>query len=491
MDKPQSPQTNPYVIACWMQRGGCGKTTHSLEVATNLASLGYKVLLIDADPQYDLTKVIMDPIIEAKWEGDYEKFLYEGKDMSAGPQLDTAASLFDMIQDIHSAKPQRPPKTHFCYSFSNDGGVWLLPGSPNLSDWDFQLANGHNMLHSTPLVMSYLTAANESIKIAAKSNYDNKKTKVEIDFVVLDMGPYPGALNGCLLMCANYFILPIFLDNTTILNIKVATDTIVKWHARQTREYIPVISRYPHLAQFPTYIPKCLGLVVANYNYRKIGKVEENGVVADGLAVNLIAQMNKSKLVMETAMLKLSRLNPPMVIECNNTPILAQIRRFEQIGIIGQIEGLPVSFLTEEDMIKVVGNEHILMEKTEKKQNYERSKTFREIYNAMVCNMISLMRKDGAIIRNCDQNEPGELLVPRHLLERREKYKSRNKDNKERKRKKEAKGKLMPKRTRNTRDSTIRSSSPVPVSKNYINRLREDINNRTIAKDTDDEDDFE
>ena len=66
------------VLSVFNNKGGVGKTTLTYHLAHALAELGYKVLMIDADPQCNLTIYSIDEeTIHDIWQAE-DRFIDEG-----------------------------------------------------------------------------------------------------------------------------------------------------------------------------------------------------------------------------------------------------------------------------------------------------------------------------------------------------------------------------------------------------------------------------
>lgn len=65
------------VISIINMKGGVGKTTLCIGIADYLSDVGYKILIIDADPQFNATQAMLDCYISD--ENYYTKEIFQEK----------------------------------------------------------------------------------------------------------------------------------------------------------------------------------------------------------------------------------------------------------------------------------------------------------------------------------------------------------------------------------------------------------------------------
>ncbi len=153
---------NCKTIAICNQKGGVGKTTSTVNLGIGLAMQGKKVLLVDADPQGDLTTCL-------GW--------------SDTDNLNNTLS--DKMMEVVQGKENNP----FNGILHHKEGVDLMPSSSDLFDFEISLVTAMNR---EVILKSYLSEV--------KDNYD---------YILIDCSPSLGMMTLNSLSAADSVIIPV------------------------------------------------------------------------------------------------------------------------------------------------------------------------------------------------------------------------------------------------------------------------------------------
>jgi chromosome partitioning protein len=169
------------VVAISNQKGGVGKTTSAINIAAYMARVGHKVLLIDLDPQKNLSKAWR---VEESDENVYSLILGDTS------YKETIIPLFS-----HSTAGQQ-------------GILHILPGSENFSRYEKLRAGEVN------------------------AQFDLKKALYPIrenyDYIILDCPPALGLITVNAFACANYVLVPMEAQLFAMEGLESICNTIKK-----------------------------------------------------------------------------------------------------------------------------------------------------------------------------------------------------------------------------------------------------------------------
>jgi cellulose biosynthesis protein BcsQ len=200
-----APRAAARRLAIFNHKGGVGKTTLTVNLGAALAARGHRVLLVDSDPQCNLTSYLVD--------GEVVDDLL---DTSDGPDGQTVWSAVKPISEalgtIRVVEPIEP----------GIDGVYLVPGDIRLSEFEGDLNDFWALcLQRKPRGFRGTTAISDLVNALAIEH--------DFDFVLYDSGPNIGPLNRAILLDCDQFIVPVACDLFSLRALKTLGRTLVQW----------------------------------------------------------------------------------------------------------------------------------------------------------------------------------------------------------------------------------------------------------------------
>lgn len=225
------------IISLFNHKGGVSKTTSTFHIGWKLAQMGKKVLMVDADPQCNLTGLALGI-------NDYDS-LFAFYDSRKNDNIyDCLAHLFGMGKPINGnyADP----------TLINQAGnnLFLLAGKIEFAKLDLQISGAILSSSSYPVMRQLVGSIYNLIYETIKEH--------EFDIVLIDMSPSLGGVNQSIFMSSDYIIIPSSPDFFCYQAIDSMTKFLPEWANGD-------IAKFKDGKILPKENPKVMGMLLSNY----------------------------------------------------------------------------------------------------------------------------------------------------------------------------------------------------------------------------------
>lgn len=316
-----------------------------------LASKGKRVILVDADPQCNLSGMVLGFSTKHELEEVYR----HNQHIKAGlaPAFESQPRLISAVD---------------CTAIEEQDGLSLLLGHVGLAEYEVTLG-----------LAQELSASIQTLKnLPGSINYLLNKTAEEhsADYILIDMSPSLSSINQNLLMISEFFIVPTIPDFFSVMAIDSLATIIPKWHQWSKRAMkldALQTANYP----FPTVTPLFLGTIVQNYRikYGRPSAAFQKWIddLENAIITRLIPALKQEKMLFEDHVYESQNMQ--------NDHCLIQLSDFNSLIAKSQECQTPVFALTPEQ-IKQTGR--VL------KTTLESQKQFNDAFSTLANRIINL-----------------------------------------------------------------------------------------------------
>jgi cellulose biosynthesis protein BcsQ len=210
-----------------------------------LATKGFKVLLVDADPQCNLTGMVLG---------------FRGHDELDAFYLDhPTRNIKEALSPAFDAKPEMITAVD-CVEIEDRPGLFLLPGHIAFAEYEVTLGIAQELSGSLPTLQNLPGAMSYLLEVTAE--------KYGAEYILVDMNPSLSSINQNLLMTSEYFLVPTSPDAFSLMALGSLQSVLPKWQAWADKASdldILKNSVYP----FRSPPAKFLGTIIQNYRKRQ------------------------------------------------------------------------------------------------------------------------------------------------------------------------------------------------------------------------------
>lgn len=248
-------------IALFNHKGGVSKTTTTFNLGWKLTERGSSVVIVDADPQCNLTGMVLGYRGPSELEQLYRDYPEQNIKAALAPAFESQPRAVEGLNCVEVPGRER---------------LLLLPGHVGLAEYEVTLGIAQELSGSIQTLQN-LPGSIPWVLERTAEHYD-------ADFILIDMSPGLGSINQNLFSTSDYFIVPTNPDFFSVMAIDSLSSVIPRWADWATRAAANAVLRdaaYP----FPEPHGKFLGTVIQKFRPRRgapsaafaawIGQLEE------------------------------------------------------------------------------------------------------------------------------------------------------------------------------------------------------------------------
>lgn len=314
------------IVTLYNHKGGVSKTTSSFNLASYLANHGKKVLLVDADPQCNLTEIALATTIEKL---DAKATTAKIPELPGSSVLD---ALNQRIKGDAAFIDISKIKTH-----KIDDGLFLLRGSVDLSSVEDDLAEAHiqRLAMRTNLMRTYVAIGDFLTRLAEKESYD---------YIFIDVGPSSGALTRSFFLACDLFFIPVAPDRFNVQAIGTLGKIVDRW----MQEHSYVVQQYRDLGLPVRHgTPAFAGAIVQAFKLYagkpKPGYKLWMSRLPKEIRGSIMPVMKRHQV----------KKGPELYLPGTKSPISVQIPDFNQLAPLMQEVGKAVFNITQADTARI------------------------------------------------------------------------------------------------------------------------------------------